>query len=103
MDRLGLYVNKMYMGLILGLLGPCLGFFLFFLITNLAYGYTLSRFIELVFSNSSSHSATIAISSVFNLGLFFLTLNRNYLKATQGVILATFIYAAIMLYFKYAS
>lgn len=103
MDRLGLYANKIYVGLILGLLGPCFGFFIFYIITNIAYDYSLSRFIELVLSNSASNSGTIAISSIFNLGLFFLTLNRNYLKATQGVILATFIYAAIVVYYKYVS
>jgi len=103
MDRLGLFFNKLYVGLLAGLIGPWLGFLVFYLITALAFDQSLAQFTDQVFKNASSNSGTIAVSSIFNLGLFFLVLNRNYLKAAQGVILATFIYAAIVVFFKYAS
>ena len=103
MDRLGLLFNKLYVGLVAGLVGPWIGFLIFYAITAIAFDQSLAQFTDQVFKNASSNSGTIAISCVFNLALFFLVLNRNYLKAAQGVILATFFYAALVVYFKYAS
>ena len=99
MDRLGLYVNKIYVGLIAGLIGPWIGFFIFYLITS--FDQSLSQFVEVVTLSSDTNSGVISICSIFNLGIFFLALNRNYVRAAQGVIFATLVFAAVVVYFKY--
>lgn len=99
MDRLGLYVNKLYVGLIGGIIGPWFGLFIFYLVTS--FGKSVSHFVDVVTLNPDTNSGIIAICSVFNLGLFFLVLNRNYVKAAQGVILATLFYSCVVVYFKY--
>jgi hypothetical protein len=99
MDRLGLYVNKIYVGLLAGLIGPWFGFFLFYLITS--FDQTMSQFVDTVTQNSDTYSGVISICSIFNLGIFFLALNRNYVRAAQGVIFATLTFSAVVVYFKY--
>ena len=43
----------------------------------------------------------LSLVLLFNLGLFFLFLNRNKFRAGTGVILATFLYAGVIVWAKF--
>ncbi|GAB5538527.1 MAG: hypothetical protein Salg2KO_06300 [Salibacteraceae bacterium] len=99
MGRLGTQLNKLWVGLIAGMIGPWIGAFLFYMIT---FSHkTLGEFVHNIVKTPSTHSALISISLLFNLVFFYLALRQEWYKATRGVITAVFIYAPFIVYFKY--
>jgi len=94
-------INKLWIGLIAGLIGPIFGFFAFYLIA--AFDRTFFGFVKMIGENSSTHSGIISICLIFNLVFFFLFLRKDFYRAAQGVIMATFIYAPFVVYFKYVA
>lgn len=101
MDELGLKVNKRWLGFLSGIIGPWIGFVIFYLI--LGGDWKFIEFFWFVIRTTDTSSAIISVSAILNLAVFFWTLNRNYLKATQGVIFATLVYATLVVYFKYVA
>lgn len=87
-------------GLAAGLIGPIFGCLIFQMI--LFNQYTFIEFIKVVQHNSGMQSPLIAISLVFNLVFFFAALRKNWYRAAQGVIMAMFVYAPVIIYLKYA-
>ncbi|MEX2596353.1 MAG: hypothetical protein WEC59_05420 [Salibacteraceae bacterium] len=61
----------------------------------------LSRFNHFIINDSSTHSAIVSVSLIFNLVFFLGAMKLDWLKAARGIILATFIYAPLVVYFKY--
>lgn len=57
----------------------------------------------MILHNSNTHSGIIAVSLVFNLVFFFTALRFHWYYAARGVIMATFLYAPFVVYFKYAA
>lgn len=92
--------DKMLYGAIAGLIGPMFGFLIFYLI--LFSHMPLINFIKLVKNTGDVQAPTIAVSLIFNLVFFFIALRKNWNRAAQGVILAMFIYAPIIIILKYA-
>ncbi len=92
-------LNKTWIGLIAGLIGPVIGYLLFYLITS--SHRTLMAFSKMILNNGDTHSAIISVSLIFNLVFFFAALRKDWLYAARGVILATLIYAPLVVYFKY--
>jgi len=93
--------DRTLVGLAAGLVGPWLGLVVFYLI--LFNERPFATFIQMIIHNSATHSGTIAVSLVFNLLFFFGALHYHWYHAARGVILAMFIYAPFVVYFKYAA
>lgn len=97
MDKL----NTIVAGLVAGLIGPWIGAFLFYII--MFNHKPISAFTQMIINTSSTHSALLSVSLVFNLAFFFLALQRDMYHAARGVILAVFLYAPFVVYFKYVA
>ncbi|MBN2520018.1 MAG: hypothetical protein JXB17_05915 [Bacteroidales bacterium] len=89
--------NKIYIGLIPGLLLPVISIFglykfkFFFL--SISEFYEQAKQMDILFK-------IISLGVVPNLLLFFLFIWKNYLYSARGVLMATFIYAFIVFAFK---
>jgi hypothetical protein len=83
-------------GVLLGLLAPVLGFFLYgWIHTTLVRPHLdMAFFIHDLFLGTREFQAPIlSLSLIANLGLFFLLDRFSLYKAMRGVLTATFIYA----------
>lgn len=89
----------MWVGLVLGLIGPIFGFLAFYAFTSTHM--PLENFIRFIMRNGGTHSSIISVSLIFNLVFFFIGIRLNMLRVAQGVIGATLIYAPFVIYFKY--
>lgn len=92
-------LNKLSAGLVSGLIGPVFGYLSFYMITSSHRSF--NEFNNMIIQNSDTHSGVIAISLIFNLVFFFAALQKDWLYAARGVILATLIYAPLVVFFKY--
>ncbi len=101
MEKLGIYLDRIYWGLIAGLIGPWLGAAVFYLI--MFRHKTISGYIDLIQYSPSTHSAFISVSLVFNLVFFFIAMKYDWYKAAKGVIMSVFLYAPFVVYFKYVA
>jgi len=91
--------NKLWIGLVLGLLGPFLGFVTFYLITSTHQPF--DAFVQMILNRSETHSGIISVSLLFNLVFFYLALRQEWYLTVRGVIMATFIYAPFVVLLKY--
>lgn len=90
-------LDKVWVGLLLGLLGPLLIFAAYHFFK---YGHmgldSFTRFLKL----EGTFSPRISLCVIFNLGLFFLFYWRKMDNAAKGVITSTFLYAMLIVYLK---
>ena len=79
--------NKLWIGLVLGIVSPVLAFLAIYFI---GYGarYPLTDFIKQSY-NVLILTKMLSLCVVPNLGIFYLFLNREFWYATRGIILAT--------------
>ena len=87
----------MVIGVISGLLLPFLGIICYWLIQF--HEMNVSVFLKHIIVYRLI-SPALSLSLILNLGIFFLFLNKEYLLSSRGVLLATFIYAGIILLAK---
>ena len=89
--------NKLFTGLILGILCPPLAFYFFSLVE-----YRGESAIELIkgFAGRKVLTHVISLSVLINLPLFFTFLSSNRDYTARGIIGATFIYAFVVLILK---
>ncbi|MBI1222340.1 MAG: hypothetical protein GC180_07020 [Bacteroidetes bacterium] len=93
-----MYNNRqLIIGFVVGMLVPA-----FLILMMYAFKFSESSFTSFVSASirQGIAPAIIALSQLGNLGLFFLFLKFDRLWASRGVILATFLYICVMLYFK---
>jgi hypothetical protein len=90
-------LDKVWIGVVFGLLGPLLifaGYHLF------KYGHmgldSFTRFMRM----EGTFSPRISLCVILNLGLFFLFYWQKMDRAAKGVITATFLYALLVVYLK---
>jgi hypothetical protein len=91
-------LDKLWFGLVCGLLGPVLGMFIFYLLkfSNMP----ISGFLD-VMKDPLVLSPMLSLGAfLVNLGLFFLFLNKGWNAPARGVIMATFLHVAIVLILK---
>lgn len=89
--------NRFWFGLTLGLLVPFL-----FLVIYWLWSYkmmSLVRFIQFLLSGKVL-APVISLCVTPNLGLFFLSLNREYYKTARGVIFSTILYGLLIVFLK---
>lgn len=90
-------LDKMWIGLLLGLISPVIVLVIFYLInyTHISFYGFLSKYME--------HKALVPLFSlctVINLGLFFLFIQKEKYYAARGIIFSTLIYAIIVFAYK---
>jgi len=91
-------LNSLIFGLVAGLVLPVVTFALIGLIGHRG---SLSDFIS-VLGQIDHIASVISLSVIPNLLIFFVFIWTNRLLAARGVLFSTFIFAAVMLIFKYA-
>lgn len=90
--------DKLIFGIIAGLVAPVAGFFIYWQINFRSL--ELADFVQRV-SGNSSRAALVSLCLLANLACFFFFLNRNMYRNARGVIAATFIYGAYIIYLKF--
>ncbi len=86
------------LGLGLGLFTPFFFFFCYWLFVHSYMGFIPDFFKYL--SIGKVMGPVISLCVFPNLGLFFLFINRYHIKSGKGIILATFLYAGLILYVR---
>ena len=90
--------DKIWLGIIIGLLCPLLGFPLVYLlgvIQSLLIGdniVPLGQYLDSL-KQLNYVSKYLSVGCLINLGAFYLLLNKNYINAARGVIAATMLFA----------
>ena len=99
MEQLRSSLNKLWVGLVAGLIGPVFGSLSFYAIF---FGdKKIVEFAQMIIKTSSTHAGLLSVSLIFNLVFFFISIRLNWINAVRGVITAMFIYAPVIIYFKY--
>lgn len=91
-------IDTVLAGLILGLAAPML-------VLGIIYAYKFNQQspedFYLVLKAMKIESALLSLCVLANLALFFILLQFDFYKGAKGIILATFIYSAVVVYFKF--
>lgn len=90
--------DSMLLGTIAGIIGPVLGFFVYFYVFR--HEKSLAYFWELTLQPLNTPKVMV-LSLLFNLVIFFLFIRFNMLYTARGVILATILWGGVIMYFKY--
>lgn len=93
-------LDKLWVGLAMGLLGPLIGFWLYSLIKFPQYDF--AWYLNFFATTPIYQSSIASLSLIFNLLLFFLFIYTNKNRAARGVLFATFIYAPFVIYLRFA-
>ena len=92
-------IDKIIFGIIPGLIAPLIGVLIFYLIQNSTE--TFFEFLKsLTLSGVITHSVSLAVLP--NLLIFFVFIWTHNYKAAKGVILATILYALLILILRFA-
>jgi hypothetical protein len=90
--------DKLYVGFICGIVGPVFGIAIFF---ATQYATISPENYMRYLTNRNVMSPLFSFGCIANLVIFFLFIQRDYINAARGVILATFIWAIPIIYFKF--
>jgi H+/Cl- antiporter ClcA len=90
--------DRFWLGFLLGLLGPLLGIFFFYVMKFT--DYTFIEYLKMV-KYPSVLSPLLSFGAIVNLFFFFPFIWNDYYNAARGVIGATFIYAIPILILKF--
>ena len=90
--------NNLRIGLILGILGPLLGFLVIYWVAF--RGMSFSEYLDLLTYNRKL-SSIISLSVIPNLLLFFIFIWLNYLYSARGVLASTLIFALLVVITKF--
>lgn len=99
MDKLGVRLNRMWVGIVAGMIGPVVGFYIFYLVTYSSRPF--DAFVQMIINTSDTHPGIISVSLLFNLILFLGCMQLNWYYAARGLIASVFFYAPLVIYFKY--
>lgn len=90
-------LNSQRTGFIAGIILPLISFFLFYLFR---YGeIPLIEFIKYVYFRQVL-SPVLSLNILPNLIIFYLFIRKDYLRSARGVLLATFLFAGVVLLIK---
>lgn len=88
------------LGLILGALGPMLGFLIFYLLKFLPHGESLGDYLHLFSSHHFLIPKVMSLSLLMNAITFFFYTQYHKDLTAKGILIVTLIYAVIILIFK---
>jgi len=90
--------DKVWIGLLLGLLAPFIAFSIYYLIN---YRYmTVGGFVNYI-RLGDTYTPLISLCVLSNLLPFYLMINTEKYQGTKGVLGATFIWAALIIFLKF--
>ncbi|MCI5056300.1 MAG: hypothetical protein MRY83_09335 [Flavobacteriales bacterium] len=92
-------LDRIYLGIILGLIGPSFGFFIYYLLEWRNRNFT--EFINLFLHVNEIQAPILALSLIFNALLFFLFIRLKMDDSAKGILIGTFLYVPVMIYLKY--
>jgi len=97
---MSLIFDKLWFGLILGLVAPMLGVTSFYFIKHsaISFGSFIQRLVLI-----NVFAPILSLFVIINLGIFYLFLWKHCYYSARGVIMATFIYAFVVLIIKFTS
>ncbi|MEQ9187952.1 MAG: hypothetical protein RLP15_09460 [Cryomorphaceae bacterium] len=101
MDSIAARLDRLWVGIVLGLIGPAFGFLFFYLFTSTHM--PLENFVRFIQNSSHTHGSIISVSLIFNLVFFYAGTRFDMLRLAQGVIGGTLMYAPFVIYFKYVA
>lgn len=91
-------LDKTWIGLVLGLFAPLIALFLYYFIN---YRYmTINGFINYL-KLGDTYTPLISLCVLANLAVFYLFIWKEKYQGTRGVLVATFIWAGIVIYLKF--
>ncbi len=85
-------------GLACGILAPVLTFYIYYLYNYHFMG--LVRFFQYL-TMGNIFGPTLSLCVISNLAVFFIFIYTERMKSARGVLLSTFLYAALIAYIKY--
>lgn len=92
--------DDLWLGLILGVSGPVAGFLIFYLIKFLPLGQPLAAYLELFKDNSFLVPKIMSLSLLVNGITFYLYTHYRKDETARGILVATLIYAIVIIVFK---
>ncbi len=92
--------NQIYVGIICGIIGPIIGFFIYYLM-QFSDVKSFSGFFQMFLTRTDLQSKILSLCLIFNLVLFFVFLKFDFRSAALGILYATFGYIPIVLYLKF--
>jgi hypothetical protein len=94
--------DKMLVGLLTGIIGAGIGFVIYGIYYSFRYGISFNYFVNNVFlGNRSLIAPIISLSLLFNILPFYFYINRNFYRAGRGIILSFFVFALVIIYFRF--
>lgn len=94
--------NTVKFGLLMGLIGPVIGFIIYGLYWSWNFQKTFAYFVnDLFIGTPDLRSSILSLSLLMNLVPFFVFLKTDRFKGARGVMLAVFLYVPFVLYFKF--
>ncbi|HVB03495.1 MAG TPA: hypothetical protein VNE41_07220 [Chitinophagaceae bacterium] len=102
MAKIGAALKKdtTWLGLILGILVPWLGLYLYYLIQFLPHGESFSSFINLITANQYLIPAVMSLCLILNAVLFFVLLRFRRDLTARGLLVATILYGCVIVVLK---
>jgi hypothetical protein len=90
--------DSLILGIVLGFIAPWLGMYIYFLAKFSHMG--LNGFIHFCIKNPHVQSPIFSLGLILNMAVYYLYYHYHYDKTTKGILLATFIYAPLVVYLK---
>jgi hypothetical protein len=90
--------DKTWIGFLLGISGPAIAFTIYYLI-NYTF-MTVSGFIDYM-KLGNTYTPLISLCVLTNLVPFYLLINKEKYAGTKGVLGATFVWAALIIFLKF--
>jgi len=85
-------------GIVCGIIGPVIGFFLYYYIFR--HEPTLTGFWNIA-KQSDNIPKVMSLSVIANLLIFFIFVWTNRLLSSRGVLLGTFLWVIVIIYYKF--
>ena len=96
--------DNLITGLVAGLIGGVIGFLIYGGCYSFSHGIAFSDLFTRVFlANKLLRSPILSLSVLFDIIPFYIFLNRGFYKGARGVMLAIFIFAIFIVYFRFFS
>jgi len=94
--------DKMWIGILIGLIMPVLGFLIYGWYWSWKFFRTFSYFVNDVFIGTPTfRSSILSLSLLINLLPFFIFLRTDRYKSARGVMAAVFLYVPFVIYFRF--
>ena len=96
--------DKLSIGVLVGLIGGVIGFLIYGTYYSISHNVEFTDFVNRVFlGNKILRAPILSLSILFNLIPFYLFLNKKYYKGARGIMLSIFIYAIVIVYYRFFS